>query len=142
MSDDLARCTDVHTHPSFTLKERRARVTFNNPDRLKVEQIRVDGCAITDNGLACDHLINVADLNASWFVELKGGDVEHAQKQLARSKGLLGARCHGSITLLVVTTGSCPRTRSRRNVGKRKARRASSERLTILRAPASVDLSS
>ena len=57
-----------------------------NPKKRQVDQIEVDGCAITQ-GLRCDWLVRTTDLRLQEeiFVELKGSDIEYASKQIEAS---------------------------------------------------------
>ena len=63
--------------------QRTSTLYLDNPARLRVERIEVDGCAIVD-GIRCDWLVRVlADVDgAEIFVELKGADLHHGIRQL------------------------------------------------------------
>jgi hypothetical protein len=87
-------------------EEKRSRVEFENATRLEVEQIQVDGCAITD-GRRCDWLINVEATNRSVFVELKGSDVNHAVEQLTRAHDVLREVRLPNVTW-IVSSQRCP----------------------------------
>src|SRR5947209_8726499 len=54
-----------------------------NPTERRVEQILVDGCAITE-GERCDWLVRLEDATSKTeiYIELKGSDVYHAVEQL------------------------------------------------------------
>lgn len=60
---------------------------FNNACRHEVTKIKVDGCAITI-GNKCDYAL-ISPTFPENYVELKGGDVEHAVKQIASTINVL-----------------------------------------------------
>src|SRR6266702_1014909 len=78
------RCDERISHKKIKLSgPRTSTVYLLNPKKRKVEQIEVDGCAITQ-GLRCDWLVRTTDVGSQEeiFVELKGSDIEHAIKQI------------------------------------------------------------
>ena len=103
MADDLSACTELHAKPTFVIREKHSEVRFQNAKRLVVKQIVVDGCAIADDGVRCDALVNVGATGESVFVELKGSNVQHAVDQLARSDALLREHAHRSRTWIIST---------------------------------------
>lgn len=67
----------------LVLQENKSKIVFENTRNQKLKVVEVDDCAIQD-GLRCDHLV-IEENSIEHFVELKGSDVQHAQKQLAES---------------------------------------------------------
>ncbi len=83
MTDVPPECAQRHSKPDFIAGDPHTRsvVRFLNPQRLEVEQIRVDGCVFQGNEpQRCDWLVNVDALDTSIFVELKGGS--HPERAL------------------------------------------------------------
>jgi sporulation-control protein spo0M len=75
-------CEEYRTDPKIVLGEKRSKIIFLNPKRNKVLVIEVDGCAIKDDKiLRCDYAIVPCD-RVEIYVELKGGDISHALKQI------------------------------------------------------------
>ena len=69
----------IVNHKRIVFKEKRSKLTINNPNQVQVTMVEVDDCEITE-GLRCDHLFLANDLEH--FVELKGQDINHAVKQI------------------------------------------------------------
>jgi len=86
----MTNCRDTSTKKIFTFTEQRSKLILHNKDQVSSTCIKVDGCEINDNGVKCDYLHLAKDLEI--YIELKGQDLEHAMKQLARTIGLLGAK--------------------------------------------------
>lgn len=85
----LPECQIYNSDPKITLKEKKSKITFLNPDRDEILVIKVDGCVIKDDGvLKCDYAIVPCD-QIEIYVELKGSDISHAVKQLESTIKLL-----------------------------------------------------
>lgn len=102
----LEKCQTMCTHRRIVLQENRSKITFFNPSRSDVRQIRVDGCMITD-GCACDWLLISQD-GHEHYVELKGCDVKHALEQLEQSISKLSADAGGCDKKAFVVSTRCP----------------------------------
>lgn len=78
-------CEKEKTDKQIVLQENKSKITFLNPNGIKVRKIRVDGCVIQDNeSLRCDYLLilSLDNQELEIYVELKGSDVRHAVEQL------------------------------------------------------------
>lgn len=76
--DDKAACFSAGT----SAYEMGKRFRFDNPGRKAICKVKIDGCLITDNSLRCDYLFKVCEDKTYFLVELKGGDVSHAVRQI------------------------------------------------------------
>lgn len=75
-------CEKYKSDEKIVLQEKKSKITFLNPDRVKVLKIRVDGCVIKDNNsLRCDYML-IPNSELEIYVELKGSDVQYAVKQI------------------------------------------------------------
>lgn len=80
---NFGNCESTTRDPRISLKEKRSRIVFINPNRQKIRKIEIDGCFITE-GIRCDWLL--IDYNCvEHYVELKGSDVRHAIAQIERT---------------------------------------------------------
>jgi hypothetical protein len=85
--DGKRECSIFCKHRRIALRGRRTSTLYlENPRQIEVEQIEVDGCAITE-GPRCDWLVRVIDDKPieEIFVELKGAGVSPAIIQLRES---------------------------------------------------------
>lgn len=59
---------------------------FHNPGRKNLRSYKVDKCLVPkdDGRVACDFLV-IDHISRGYFVELKGGDIRHALRQLESS---------------------------------------------------------
>ena len=73
-------CEKVINHRLIVFKENRSKLVIENTKRKNVRRIEVDGCVLKE-GLRCDYLM-ITENNTEYFIELKGGDVQHALSQL------------------------------------------------------------
>ncbi len=59
---------------------------LNNNSSYKIRKVKVDKCVAQDIGeKRCDYLMEVKSIERVIFIELKGGDLAHALKQLHSS---------------------------------------------------------
>jgi hypothetical protein len=75
------KCETTRKDPKISLKENKSKIVLENPERLEVCILEVDGCAIRE-GLRCDYAMTIDGLDQEFFIELKGHDINHAFKQL------------------------------------------------------------
>ena len=108
MSPLPAECVERHSKKQFVVKENQSKVVFENAKRHKVDEIKVDGCAIVD-GPRCDWLINVDKTQQSVFVELKGSNVPHAVEQLTHAHDGLCEIRKPNVTW-IISSQRCPLT--------------------------------
>jgi hypothetical protein len=86
-SPDGRECSTFHRNKRIALRGRRTSTLYlTNPQEQSVEQIEVDGCAITE-GRRCDWLVRLVDAPSKEeiFVELKGAGISDAIEQLRES---------------------------------------------------------
>jgi hypothetical protein len=83
-SPDGRECSTFFQHKRIVLSGKKTtKLYLLNPTERQVEQIVVDGCAITE-GQRCDWLVRLNDAisNEEIYVELKGSAVYYAVEQL------------------------------------------------------------
>lgn len=91
-------CCEEITHETIKLDgEKTTTLYVDNPERLRVDRVLVDDCAIVD-GVRCDWLLLTIDPipYEEIYVELKRSDVPKALEQLAASIAQLsvaGSKC-------------------------------------------------
>jgi len=86
-SPDGRECGVFHRNKRIALSGKRTSTLYlANPQEQNVEQIEVDGCAITE-GRRCDWLVRLVDTPSKEeiFVELKGTGISDAIIQLRES---------------------------------------------------------
>ncbi|HXT85350.1 MAG TPA: hypothetical protein VN704_13665 [Verrucomicrobiae bacterium] len=54
---------------------------INNSD-YRVKKVKVDNCIPNNGEKRCDYLMEIKSINRVIFIELKGGDLTHALKQI------------------------------------------------------------
>lgn len=81
------RCITETTQSNLKFEENKSKIVFINSSREKVACIQVDGCAI-QSGVRCDNMLIVPS-GIEYYIELKGGDVNHAIEQLETTIKLL-----------------------------------------------------
>lgn len=80
---DYAKCSVESTNSKIVVKENKSRFEVDNPNRLSVSKVQVDGCLIADNLEKCDWIISISSENKrALYIELKGCDIDKALKQL------------------------------------------------------------
>jgi hypothetical protein len=76
------KCEKHRNDARIVLQENRSKITFLNPLKENIIEIKVDGCAIDDpETLRCDYALIPCD-DVEIYIELKGSDIPHAVKQL------------------------------------------------------------
>ncbi|MDJ0797618.1 MAG: hypothetical protein QNJ51_12520 [Calothrix sp. MO_167.B12] len=84
---DLDKCSEIINHKNISVKENKSKITFCNKNSIEVNKVQVDGC-LDIPGVKCDWLIIIdkpkdyPDVYIEIYIELKGGDVKHAFKQI------------------------------------------------------------
>lgn len=78
MSDD--RCISMCTSSNVTVEDSGMKANFENPQRRQYRKYVVDGCLVQGK-VAADFAVEEIDRGLV-VVELKGGKVEHALKQV------------------------------------------------------------
>ena len=73
------------------IQENKSKYIAKNNDTALVEQYKVDGCLIT-KGIRCDYLLINSSKLKSYFIELKGSDINHAVDQIDQSIKTLGTK--------------------------------------------------
>lgn len=74
------------TQSSFVSEENTRKHIGNNPDRLHCRRYHVDGYILkSQDGNKCDYLLVNDDGKDAYFIEMKGGEIDDAPKQLEAS---------------------------------------------------------
>lgn len=56
---------------------------LNNDSNYKIRKVKVDNCIAQNTGeKSCDYLMEIKSIKRVFFIELKGGDLAHALRQL------------------------------------------------------------
>jgi len=77
----FGQCEEVVCHPRIVREEKSRKFTINNPDRIPVRVVKIDGCVIT-KGRRCDYLFIPESGEIEIYVELKGSGILDAIKQI------------------------------------------------------------
>ena len=108
-SADGRECSSFVRHKKIVLSGKKTtKLCLLNPQERDIEQVEVDGCAITD-GLRCDWLVRINDRqpHEEIYVELKSSQVYHAVDQLeATIKKLSADRVRLAKRCLIVFRGN------------------------------------
>lgn len=83
---DYQRCSQIVTHSKIKCEEKQSTFILNNPQRHKVNKIRVDSCLFDDTVEKCDYVLATtenATVARAFFIELKGSNIKKALSQLA-----------------------------------------------------------
>ncbi len=116
--DFPADCTETVRFPKIVCKEKSANITFINRSRDDVKKIQIDNCVITD-GIRCDWLV-VNNEGKEHFVELKGGDVPHAIKQIERSVKEVSADSRTQAKACFIVSKNNPLNSTQTNILKKR----------------------
>ena len=92
-------CKTFNNHFEFQHEQRaiitcmdkgsKTKYVYNNNDSNFLSKYRVDNGLIADSGVKCDYLLLNCDKKQSYFIELKGSDINHAIDQIDRSIEIL-----------------------------------------------------
>jgi hypothetical protein len=110
-------------------KNNRSKFRLKNPEQISVRVVRVDGCAIKE-GIRCDFLLVLPD-QQEIYIELKGSNVSHAVKQIARAIDLLACNCHSIHKLCFIASTRCPINSTETQILRKKFRQKYNATLTI-----------
>ncbi len=81
---EYTKCTECSQNSIINAIENKRKYSLQNPSKKQIYKIHIDNCVIT-KGIRCDYLI-ISDIDKiSFFVELKGQDIQHAIDQLIQS---------------------------------------------------------
>ena len=92
MSLILDKCIEHHDDRSIiTVKENGKTYQLNNVSKQKVKKVKIDGCIQQAEGeKRCDYLLTINEkINRAIFIELKGGGLVTAIKQIRETITLL-----------------------------------------------------
>jgi hypothetical protein len=100
------KCSTITRAQKIVVKECRSSFELENPSRVPVEKIQVDGCLIDDDSERCDWLFFFrSHCEIAIFVELKGCDIKKAVSQLAATLTATRGRYRNArITCFAVTS--------------------------------------
>jgi hypothetical protein len=93
MADSEARCIESLRHTRVKVHDRGTNVSavFLNPEKRKVERIRIDGCLAPARQTAADFLVSMPSV-VDVIVELKGTDLRKAFEQVEATLDFLHQR--------------------------------------------------
>lgn len=106
----MSNCVENHKKREFAIKEKKRTARFNNPQVVRVEQAKVDGCLVKD-GKKCDHYVS-AD-GRVWYVELKGSDNAHGVEQIFSTMKFFRQKHAGLKLIGVIVSAKIPAIGSR-----------------------------
>jgi len=106
-------CSEITKQPQLPLDDKGAKLTINNPDRIPLNKITVDGCLITDHRSRCDFIVEIPSTNRAIFVELKGCDVDKAIKQISATIGHTKSRFGQHKKTACIASSRVPKNDSR-----------------------------
>lgn len=98
----LSNCEKRTCSRKIVVEENKSRVDFENLQEDLVLVVEVDGCVLV-NEEACDYLVQHAGVN--YYIELKGGDIEKALRQISASIAKINAR-YGSLSCRAVISAT------------------------------------
>ena len=101
------QCEIITTNQLISLKENRSKIIFENPNRLEVCIVKVDGCA-TESGPRCDYALTVDAMKEEFYIELKGRDVEHALDQIEATIKAISSDLRKQPKLCFIISTRCP----------------------------------
>jgi hypothetical protein len=99
---EFGECEVVAICSNITLKEKKCRMNFRNPQQSKVRRVRIDGCVIKDERPRCDWLVISQDL-VEHYVELKGADIKRAIEQIEATIKAVGEYESGRKAFIIST---------------------------------------
>lgn len=98
-----------------TEQENGRKLTINNKDGSHICIIKLDGCMYSkgDPQIKCDYLFTIESADGAnkkvLFVELKGGDIDHAYDQIEKTIGLCKPKIDGFKKEAIIVAKKCPR---------------------------------
>lgn len=102
------QCVRITKDHKIALEEKASKIILVNDQRAAVTIIQVDGCAINE-GVRCDFLV-VSALHKEHFIELKGGNIDHALAQLERTIEILSVDQQKQMKCSFIISTRCPLT--------------------------------
>lgn len=102
------QCVRITKDHKIALEEKASKIILVNDQRATVTIIQVDGCAINE-GVRCDFLV-VSALHKEHFIELKGGNIDHALAQLERTIEILSVDQQKQMKCSFIISTRCPLT--------------------------------
>ena len=125
-----SECIEITKNKKIVFKENKSQIIFENQNSLKVEKIKVDGCAIKE-GIKCDYMIKIAKLDLEIYIELKGKDIDHALKQLETTIKKLSENYLKKTKICFIISTRCPSMTAKIQNFKKKFKKNYNARLTI-----------
>jgi hypothetical protein len=100
-------CEKIKKDKKIVLSENKSELVFQNPERLEICILQVDGCAIQE-GLRCDYALSVENLEEEFYIELKGSDIQHAFKQIESTIQSISSDSQKKAKVCFVIATRCP----------------------------------
>lgn len=110
-------------------RNNRSKFRLYNPKRAYIKIVQVDDCVIRE-GVRCDYLLILPD-GEEFYIELKGANVQHAVKQIARSIETLACDCQSTSKQCFIASTRCPISSAEIQNLKKKFRHKYNAQLTI-----------
>lgn len=111
-----------------TSKNRRSKFRLENPQKASIQVIEVDDCTITQ-GVRCDYLLILPN-GQELYIELKGSDVQHAVKQIARTIEKL-TQSQSATKLCFIASTRCPINSAQIQTLKKRFKKKYNAKLTV-----------
>jgi hypothetical protein len=103
----FSKCEKLRKDPIISLSENKSKIIFENPQKLEVCVLEVDGCAI-EQGPRCDYALVAESIEDEFYIELKGRDIKHAFEQLESTLKQISAQPSQTPKYCFVISTRCP----------------------------------
>ena len=80
----IKKCNHTTNKNKIVKKENKRKVVLHNPSNISINEVKVDGCLITQNN-KCDYLWEICSKKHVIYIELKGKDLSHALTQIQQT---------------------------------------------------------
>ena len=122
-------CEQTTSSSVLAFEENRSRLHLENPGRVKLRRIQVDGC-LQITGARCDFLV-ISPTPVEHYIELKGADVSRAVDQLANSILCLSMNSRQMLKVCIIVSTRCPLLTSEIQEKKKRFKRDFNAQLII-----------
>lgn len=114
MSLILKPCVEFDDDRKVCVAEQKGKkYNLSNDSGYEIRKIRVDGCLFNKSDKRCDYLFIIAKIKTCFFIELKGGDLIRAVKQIIDSVIFLREELDGhTVKARIVGTRNVPNIRN------------------------------
>lgn len=127
-------CEKIKKDKKIVLSENKSELVFQNPERLELCILQVDGCAIQE-GLRCDYALSVESLEEEFYIELKGSDIQHAFKQIESTIQSISSDSQKKAKVCFVISTRCPISSPEIQVVRKRMRKKFNAELIVKKTP-------